>query len=203
MRAASYNITCGPTQPNATLPKCCVSMSAFFNQTVAPCKSCACGNCPGKGEPPLAPVPSGTGLVPAPGTCNFNSSSLPTVASQVAIGVAQAGRVYPAPLTGRCEDGCPSNIHFDISGAGDGGWNVKIVAANRLPVNVPDWLLVMELPELNYLQSVFSVDWRRDAGQATLRTRSQTPPRKSDELLLGCLDVASLVYIRAHSPVDE
>jgi hypothetical protein len=178
-------------------------MSAFFNQTVAPCKSCACGNCPGKGEPPLAPVPSGTGLVPAPGTCNFNSSSLPTVASQVAIGVAQAGRVYPAPLMGRCEDGCPSNIHFDISGAGDGGWNVKIVAANRLPVNVPDWLLVMELPELNYLQSVFSVDWRRDAGQATLRTRSQTPPRKSDELLLGCLDAASLVYIRAHSPVDE
>lgn len=141
-------------------------MSAFFNATVAPCKSCACGNCPGKGgAPTAAPVPSGTGFVPAPGTCNFNSSSLPTAASQVALGVAQAGRVYPAPLTGRCADGCPSNVHFDIVSAGDGGWTVKIVAANRLPTDLPDWMLVAELPELNYLQNVFSVNWRRDTGQ--------------------------------------
>ena len=45
--AATWNVTCGYSQFRASpAPKCCVSLSAFYNSTVVPCPICSC-NCKG------------------------------------------------------------------------------------------------------------------------------------------------------------
>ncbi|XAR57030.1 hypothetical protein NMG60_11025028 [Bertholletia excelsa] len=40
---ASWQVVCNISQPKGEKPKCCVSFSAFYNASVIPCKTCACG----------------------------------------------------------------------------------------------------------------------------------------------------------------
>jgi hypothetical protein len=39
----TWNVTCMYSQFQASLtPKCCVSLSAFYNSTIVPCPQCSC-----------------------------------------------------------------------------------------------------------------------------------------------------------------
>ncbi|KAK9933900.1 hypothetical protein M0R45_021071 [Rubus argutus] len=42
---ASWQVVCNITQAKGASPRCCVSFSAYYNESVIPCKTCACG-CP-------------------------------------------------------------------------------------------------------------------------------------------------------------
>lgn len=42
---ASWQVVCNITQPKGASPRCCVSFSAFYNESIIPCPTCACG-CP-------------------------------------------------------------------------------------------------------------------------------------------------------------
>nr|XP_016443805.1 PREDICTED: COBRA-like protein 7 [Nicotiana tabacum] len=40
---ASWQVVCNITQPKGESPRCCVSFSVFFNESIIPCLTCSCG----------------------------------------------------------------------------------------------------------------------------------------------------------------
>jgi hypothetical protein len=62
-----------------------------------------------------------------------------------------------SPLS--CGSGCQTDIHFAISEEYEGGWKVQVAVANTGSLPINNWLLAMDLPLINYLGSVFSVNY--------------------------------------------
>ncbi|GJP45653.1 hypothetical protein CLOM_g5015 [Closterium sp. NIES-68] len=125
-------------------PKCCVSLSSFYNDTIIPCASCACacGNysassivCTPTGEkvPFLMSTPSGDGL-----------------------------ELRSEPTAMECSpDGCPISIHYHFKQNYEGFWRSKITIINRsLWDNHTNWNIVVEHPNMGNLTDVFS--WKAE-----------------------------------------
>ncbi|XP_016476612.1 COBRA-like protein 7 [Nicotiana tabacum] len=135
---ASWQVICNIS--SSTLkktPKCCVSFSAFFNDSVVPCKTCACGcntrpgNVCSATEPALLLPPQAL-LVP------FDNRT--EMATEFA---SDKRRDLPTPLP--CGDNCGVSINWHLLSDFTDGWTARVTLFNWDDSNIVDWFAAVQL----------------------------------------------------------
>ncbi|KAJ4981647.1 hypothetical protein NE237_032484 [Protea cynaroides] len=132
---ASWQVVCNITKPKRKSSHCCVSFSAFYNDSVIPCNTCACG-CPNTD------------------TCNPNARSmlLPSEAllvpfdNRTAKAKAWATMKHlgvPNPLP--CGDNCGVSINWHVSADYRKGWTARITLFNWEDNNFEDWFTAIQM----------------------------------------------------------
>ncbi|KAF5728497.1 hypothetical protein HS088_TW21G00645 [Tripterygium wilfordii] len=135
---STWNVTCMYSQFAASSsPKCCVSLSAFYNDTIVPCPLCSCGceeqhaqSCVKPGEAPL-----------------LLKSHDPNE--------------EPAPMLRCSQNMCPIKVHWHVKQSYKEYWRVKITIDNLNVIkNYSQWNLVVVHPNLQSLTQVFSFNYK-------------------------------------------
>ncbi|KAJ9163501.1 hypothetical protein P3X46_023163 [Hevea brasiliensis] len=134
----TWNVTCTYSQMLASpSPTCCVSMSSFYNSTITPCPTCACG-CQNKKN------------------CVSSDSNILSV-----VGVNTPPTQDNTPLLLCTQHMCPVRVHWHVKLNYKDYWRVKISIINfNYLVNYTQWTLVVQHPNLNNLTQVFSFDYK-------------------------------------------
>ncbi|XP_057957586.1 COBRA-like protein 7 [Malania oleifera] len=134
---ASWQVVCNITEPKGASPKCCVSFSAYYNDSVIPCKTCACG-CPSKKgrtcstTAPAILLPSEALLVP------FENRTAMTLAW-----AAIKHRTVPSPLP--CGDNCGVSINWHLYTDYNRGWSARVTIFNWDENNFADWFAAVQM----------------------------------------------------------
>lgn len=127
------NITTTSSSDVSKPPKCCVSFSAFYNESVIPCNTCACG-CPSN-------RPSGA-------SCSTTAPSmlLPPFAllmpferrtKEALTWADQKHLSVPSPMP--CGDLCGVSINWHVATDYAGGWSARVTLFNWEDVGMPEW----------------------------------------------------------------
>ncbi|KAF5444056.1 hypothetical protein F2P56_036560 [Juglans regia] len=134
----TWNVTCIYSQFQASpAPKCCVSLSAFYNSTIVPCPQCSC-NCQGL----------------AGGKC-VKSGETPSLLEQ-----PHANEEDPQPLVRCSPHMCPIQVHWHVKNSYREYWRVKITITNlNFVKNYSMWNLVVLHPNLGNVTQVFSFNY--------------------------------------------
>ncbi|CAD5323300.1 unnamed protein product [Arabidopsis thaliana] len=134
---ASWQVVCNITQP--TPPKCCVSFSSYFNDSVIPCKTCACGGCSSdrvtrtcSTTSPALPLPYQALLIPFD-----NRTKLTNAWAEL------KNRKVPDPLP--CGDNCGVSINWHLATDYRGGWTARVTLFNWGDTDFVDWFTAVEL----------------------------------------------------------
>lgn len=133
---ASWQVGCNITQPKGSSPRCCVSFSAFYNDSVIPCKTCACG---------CQSNPSPTCSATAPALLLPPESLLVPFENRTAKALAWADlkhRIVPKPLP--CGDNCGVSINWHVFTDYSRGWSARITLFNWAETNFADWFTAVE-----------------------------------------------------------
>ncbi|CAN7023830.1 unnamed protein product [Brassica oleracea var. botrytis] len=147
---ASWQIVCNITHAKTETPKCCVSYSAFFNDSIIPCNTCACGcvsetrrTC--SAETPSLLIPPDALLVP------FENRTSLTVAWN-----ALKHKTIPNPMP--CGDNCGVSINWHIATDYRGGWTARITIFNWGEIDFPDWFLAVQMkkPAIRGFEKAYS-----------------------------------------------
>ncbi|XP_062115017.1 COBRA-like protein 4 [Humulus lupulus] len=133
----TWNVTCSYSQLlSSKYPKCCVSMSSFYNSTITPCPTCACG-CQNKNN------------------CVKSDSKLSSV-----VGL-HTPRKDNDPLLQCTQHMCPIRVHWHVKVNYKQYWRAKIAITNfDYRYNYTQWTLVAEHPNLNNVTQVFSFNYK-------------------------------------------
>ncbi|XP_068305943.1 COBRA-like protein 4 [Pyrus communis] len=133
----TWNVTCTYSQFLASKhPSCCVSFSSFYNETIVPCPSCACG-CHNKN------------------TCLKSDSVL---AHKTGINTPKKDN---SPLLQCTHHMCPIRVHWHVKQNYKDYWRVKMSVTNfNYRMNYTEWTLVAQHPNLNNVTQVFSFDYK-------------------------------------------
>ncbi|OAY78653.1 COBRA-like protein 7 [Ananas comosus] len=134
---ASWQVVCNISAPRGSKPKCCVSFSAFYNDSVVPCGTCACG-CPAArtcnaSAPPLL-LPSEALLVP------FDNRTAKALAWAELKHFA-----VPNPLP--CGDNCGVSINWHLYTDYAKGWSARITLFNWESVDLPNWFAAVVMDQ--------------------------------------------------------
>ncbi|KAM3762586.1 hypothetical protein ACB098_01G358400 [Castanea mollissima] len=134
----TWNVTCIYSQFQASLtPKCCVSLSAFYNSTIVPCPQCSC-NCEGLG-----------------GTKCVKSDKSPPL-----LKLRHANDEEPQPLVRCSKHMCPIKVHWHVKESYREYWRVKITITNlNFVKNYSQWNLVVLHPNLRNVTQIFSFNY--------------------------------------------
>ncbi|XP_027770896.1 COBRA-like protein 10 [Solanum pennellii] len=128
---ASWQIVCNITKPKDKANRCCVSYSAYYNDSAIPCNTCACGcdnsakcsqHAPGLLLPPEAL------LVPF---ANRREKSLYWAKL----------KHYRVPKQLPCGDNCGVTINWHIDSNYKSGWTARITLFNWGALNFVDWFV--------------------------------------------------------------
>ncbi|KAJ4849033.1 COBRA-like protein 1 [Turnera subulata] len=132
----TWNVTCTYSQFLAQkTPTCCVSLSSFYNNTIVPCPTCACG------------CQSNTSL----------SGGCPHIASVV----PNPGKTPIAPLVQCTRHMCPIRVHWHVKINYKQYWRVKITITNfNYNMNYSQWNLVVQHPNFDNLTQIFSFNFK-------------------------------------------
>jgi len=134
---ASWQVVCNITTAKGTSSKCCVSFSAYYNESVIPCKTCACG-CPKNTErtcsttAPAMWLPSDAVLVP--------------FENRTAKAYAWAGiKHLPTPNPPPCGDNCGVSINWHLLSDYNKGWSARVTLFNWGETNFADWFTAVQM----------------------------------------------------------
>ncbi|PKA52614.1 COBRA-like protein 10 [Apostasia shenzhenica] len=133
---ASWQIACNITQHKARTSRCCVSFSAYYNDSAVPCSTCACG-CPQEDAicDPNAPamlLPSDALLVP--------------FVNRTAKAMAWAHiKHLPSPQPLPCGDNCGVSINWHLFSDYKTGWTARITLFNWDDYTFRDWFAAVEM----------------------------------------------------------
>ncbi|KAK1408931.1 hypothetical protein QVD17_41093 [Tagetes erecta] len=149
---ASWQVVCNMTRTKANPPKCCVSFSTFFNKSVVPCSTCACGcntaNTCSTNAPALL-LPSEALLVP------FENRT-----SKMVEFAKDNDQVLPDPLP--CADNCGVSINWHLLSDFTGGWTARMTIFNWGETSFADWFAAVELDKaMAGFENVFSFNGSR------------------------------------------
>lgn len=135
---ASWQVVCNISTPKGASPKCCVSFSAYYNESVVPCKTCACG-CPANrggltcnATAPALLLPSEALLVP------FDNR---TAKARAWAEIEHFNVPSPMP----CGDNCGVSINWHINTDYSKGWTARVTLFNWEEVNFANWFLAVEM----------------------------------------------------------
>ncbi|XP_010538043.1 PREDICTED: COBRA-like protein 11 [Tarenaya hassleriana] len=134
---ASWQVICNITRPKPRASRCCVSFSAFYNQSAIPCNTCACGcddidtdTCDSQARPMLLPPDSL--LVP------FTNRTLKAKAWA-------KQRHFPIPKKLPCPDNCGISINWHLNSDYSNGWTASVTVFNWGDNSVEDWFVAVDL----------------------------------------------------------
>ncbi|KAJ8899093.1 hypothetical protein K2173_010246 [Erythroxylum novogranatense] len=134
---ASWQVVCNVTHFKEQKPKCCVSFSAFYNDSVVPCRTCACGcndnpsqTC-NSNEPALL-LPSRALLVPFE---NRTSDALDWAST----------KRFTVPNPPPCGDNCGVSINWHVLSDYRNGWTARITIFNWGENEFVDWFATVQL----------------------------------------------------------
>lgn len=135
----TWNVTCTYSQfLSQKTPTCCVSLSSFYNDTLVPCPTCACG-CQGNG------------------TQCVNSES----SSHLVSAVSSSGKSSNAPLIQCTNHMCPIRIHWHVKLNYKDYWRVKVTVTNfNYNMNYTLWNMVVQHPNFDNLTQSFSFNYK-------------------------------------------
>ncbi|KAG5137648.1 hypothetical protein JHK82_022379 [Glycine max] len=137
----TWNVTCTYSQFLAQkTPSCCVSLSSFYNDTLVPCLTCACG-------------------------CQSNSSQSGTCVDpdtpHLASVVAGSGKNNFSPLVQCTHHMCPVSIHWHVKLNYKEYWRVKVTITNyNYRMNYSEWNMVVQHPNFDNLTQLFSFNYK-------------------------------------------
>ncbi|CAM0958666.1 unnamed protein product [Alopecurus aequalis] len=132
---ASWEVVCNITRPKKRASKCCVSFSAYYNDSTVPCNTCACGcndtgTCDRDAHPML--LPAEAMLVP------FDNRT----AKARAWAKIKHWRV-PNPMP--CGDNCGLSINWHVMSNYKSGWSVRITIFNWQDYTFKDWFAAVTM----------------------------------------------------------
>ncbi|XP_020695494.1 COBRA-like protein 7 isoform X2 [Dendrobium catenatum] len=136
----TWLVSCSYSQfRESQAPKCCVSLSTFYNETIVPCPTCSCG-CQGSPEAPKC----------------ANDGQHPTFLQ------LPQGYDDPVPDIVMCtRHMCPIRVHWHLKLSYKEYWRVKVTINNfNMLKNYSDWTLVVQHPNLQSLTQVFSFNYK-------------------------------------------
>ncbi|ERN20312.1 COBRA-like protein 10 [Amborella trichopoda] len=134
---ASWQVVCNITRPKNKQSRCCVSFSAYYNDTVIPCNTCACG-CPESITPACNPDASPL-LLPS-------EALLVPFANRTAKAKAWAKiKHYNVPNPIPCGDYCGLSINWHINSDYRKGWTARITLFNWEDFNFAHWFTAIEM----------------------------------------------------------
>ncbi|KAA8549000.1 hypothetical protein F0562_000684 [Nyssa sinensis] len=134
---ASWQVVCNITQPKGASPRCCVSFSAYYNESVIPCKTCACG-CPSS--------TSRTCSTTAPALLLPSQALLVPFENRTNLAVAWADLKHftkPDPLP--CGDYCGVSINWHLYTDYSNGWTARVTIFNWDDTAFADWFAAAEM----------------------------------------------------------
>ncbi|KAK6934401.1 COBRA, plant [Dillenia turbinata] len=132
---ASWQVVCNITRPKDRKPRCCVSYSAYYNESVIPCNTCACGcddtsNCnPNARAMLLSPE---TLLVPFE---NRTSKALKWASM----------KHFPVTKPLPCPDNCGVSLNWHIHSDYRSGWTARITLFNWDDTPFDDWFTAIQI----------------------------------------------------------
>ncbi|KAK7308159.1 hypothetical protein VNO77_41756 [Canavalia gladiata] len=135
---ASWQIVCNITKPKKSTNRCCVSFSAYYNESVIPCNTCACG-CENTDH------------------CNPNAQAmfLPAEAllipyeNRSAKAVAWAKlKHFRVPNKLPCGDNCGVSINWHIASDYKGGWSARVTLFNWKPTPFENWFTALQFKKV-------------------------------------------------------
>ncbi|GAV61200.1 COBRA domain-containing protein, partial [Cephalotus follicularis] len=134
----TWNVTCIYSQFQASpRPKCCVSLSTFYNSTIVPCPECSC-NCQG-----------------LQGASCLKPGEMPSLLQQ-----KHDPNEEPPPLVLCSQHMCPIRVHWHVKQSYKEYWRVKITVTNLNVIkNYSQWNMVVLHPNLQSLTQVFSFNY--------------------------------------------
>ncbi|EYU23624.1 hypothetical protein ABFS82_04G143000 [Erythranthe guttata] len=133
----TWNVTCTYSQVLVSKnPRCCVSFSSFYNDSITPCPTCSCG-CQNKKD------------------CIMSDSN-----KLKNVGI-NTPRKDNAPLLQCTHHMCPIRVHWHVKINYREYWRVKVAVTNfNYRMNYTQWTLVAQHPNLNNVTQVFSFDYK-------------------------------------------
>ncbi|KAK8565513.1 hypothetical protein V6N13_020613 [Hibiscus sabdariffa] len=134
---ASWQVVCNMTQSRLAVPRCCVSYSAFFNDSAIPCNTCACGCSPNPTQTCSATEPA---LLLRPDTLLIPSENRTAEALKWA---DIKRRKVPNPLP--CGDNCGVSINWHLLSDFKHGWSARITIFNWGESSFEDWFAAVQL----------------------------------------------------------
>lgn len=133
---ASWQVVCNITPPTKTSSHCCVTYSAYYNDSVIPCNTCACGcnetksSCNKDAKPML--LPSEALLVP--------------FQNRTAMSVAWAKiKHFPIPNPLPCPDHCGVSINWHVYTDYKNGWTVRVTLFNWEEDAFENWFVAAKM----------------------------------------------------------
>ncbi|XP_057473828.1 COBRA-like protein 7 [Actinidia eriantha] len=134
---ASWQVVCNTTRSKLEKPKCCVSFSAFFNDSVVPCNTCACGcknyvNDTCSAAEPALLLPSEALLVPFKNRTKYMKDW-----------AKEKKMALPNPSP--CGDNCGVSINWHVDSDYKSGWKARITLFNWGETDFADWFAAVQL----------------------------------------------------------
>lgn len=134
---ATWEIICNITRPKHRQSRCCVSFSAFYNESLIPCNTCSCG-C----DDSEACNPDASALLLPP------EALLVPFENRTAKAKAWAKIQHfnvPNPLP--CGDNCGVSIHWHINSNYRTGWSARITLFNWQSYVFENWFAAIQIPK--------------------------------------------------------
>ncbi|KAI3963004.1 hypothetical protein MKW92_021348 [Papaver armeniacum] len=132
----SWQVVCNITKPKDASPKCCVSFSAFYNESAIPCKTCACG-CPRN--------PSNTCSTNAPARLLPAYALLVPFDNRTQIAEQWSDLKHlPISKPAPCSDNCGVSINWHVNSDYAKGWSARITLFNWGETNFVDWFVALQ-----------------------------------------------------------
>ncbi|XP_028788678.1 COBRA-like protein 7 [Neltuma alba] len=134
---ASWQVVCNITQAKGAPRKCCVSFSAYYNESVIPCKTCACG-CPSNTAKTCSTTASAMLLPP--------EALLVPFVNRTAKALAWASLKHlsvPKPLP--CGDNCGVTLNWHLLTDYSRGWSARVTLFNWGDTNFVDWFAAVQM----------------------------------------------------------
>ncbi|XP_056163973.1 COBRA-like protein 10 [Syzygium oleosum] len=132
---ASWQVSCNITRPKAKESRCCVSFSAYYNESIIPCNTCACGcdntdRCNPKAHAML--LPPEAILVPFE-----NRTAKAKAWAKI--------KHYPVYNPMPCPDNCGVSLNWHINSDYKQGWTARITLFNWDDFPFEDWFAAIQM----------------------------------------------------------
>lgn len=131
---ASWQIVCNITKTGKRNTRCCVSFSAYYNESIVPCNTCACGcddteDCNPNARAML--IPPEALLVP------FENRTVKTFA-WARLKHLRVPKKLP------CGDNCGVSINWHIASDFKGGWSARLTLFNWESMHFENWFTALQ-----------------------------------------------------------
>lgn len=132
---ASWQVVCNITRPKVKQARCCVSFSAYYNDSVIPCNTCACG-------------------CQESDTCSQNAHAMLLPAEALLVPFANRTekakawaniKHHPIPKPLPCPDNCGVSLNWHIDTDYRKGWTARITLFNWDDFSFQDWYAAIQM----------------------------------------------------------